>query len=100
MFNKKKIKEKQETYKNMTPEEKIDELKDTIRITYRIFYWMSIFLLAPTITYWIIDWIPLRIARDLGIVISTIILWKINKNMKKKMKEEKEGEEDRDWETY
>lgn len=71
-----------------TTEEEIKNLKKLIRLTYQAFFWMSLFLTLPTITYYILKWPILQYARDTGIIILFIALWTITKKMKKKQKQE------------
>jgi len=69
-------------------EEEIANLKKVIRLTYKAFFYMAIFLALPTITYYILHWSILQYARDTGIIILLYILWRITTKMKKKEKEE------------
>lgn len=72
----------------VTPEKQVNELRKVIRLTYKMFLWIAIFLLIPTIGQYFIDWRIIPIAIDIGIVILTFSLWRINKRMDKKKKEE------------
>lgn len=87
----KKTKEEiEKEWKERPEREKIKELKKTIRTTYKIFYWISIFLIIPTIGSYVVEWNAIPIARDIGIGITTMMLWRITRRMKKKEKEEEE----------
>lgn len=90
MFNRKKNKEKLEEFQESTPEEQVKELKKLTRLTYKTFFWISIFLLAPTIGSHFLPWNIIPIARDIGIFLLFVGLWKINKGMEKKKKEEEQ----------
>ena len=92
MWNKDK-KKKLDEFEGLDMEGQRNELKKVIRLTYKVFLWISIFLLVPTIGHYFIDWAIVPIARDIGIFIVTFILWRINKRMDKKKKEEKQEED-------
>lgn len=69
-------------------EQSNNELKKAIKLIFKVFFWISIFLLVPTIGNYILHWDIVQYARDLGILIFTMGLWYINRRIKKKEKEE------------
>ena len=70
--------------------EKVIELKKVIRLTYNVFFWISLFLALPTISSYFLNWKIIEIGIDVGIILFFIIMWRIRKRMIKKEKEEKE----------
>ena len=64
------------------------DLKSIPRLLVNSFYWITLFLVLPTVTSYFVDWKILVISRDVGIIILFVALWFVKYRMNKKAKEE------------